>query len=319
MVDPKLHQAYQLIKAREFTAARPLVMGVLQKDADNLNAWWLATYVARNNTEKRAALQKILKLVPDHAPALEMLRRVEKREALIVVQDVVPPDRLRKKANVSIQPASSRQKKRSLVWALRLTGLALLWGMSLLIIDNFMGGVVSKPIEETLGIEPDAIGWVDPATGQELAEETDNAVPITQEFKIDQYGDMNLNVLREGEAHLYHFNALAGAEIMIAANFAVGATSEIRALELWDMNGRVIAREQDFTDLTSQIDSSADAMFASILSVRAIIMTAPYTGKYTVALISRPNGPKGQYGLFIQRTDATISEDFNSYIPDGLR
>ena len=78
----RLQHAYELIKLKDFGAARPLVIKSLKEDKTNIDAWWLAVYTAKNPAEKRRAVDQVLHLNPHHEAALTLQQRLDEREAL---------------------------------------------------------------------------------------------------------------------------------------------------------------------------------------------------------------------------------------------
>jgi hypothetical protein len=309
----KLQQAYLLIKQRQFSAARPLVNSVLQEDQDNLNAWWLASYTSQEPAEIRRALGQVLRLQVQHGPAQERLRRLEERHRALPTTKHPGTEIRLKKSLDQVREAPRRKPIRWNVLVFRLAAFLCFWGMSFMVVDAFLGGNFSQPLEQALGIQPEVLGWVNVRGGmgnESLPEE--QRIPIVLDETLEDYDEMKVNVLRQGEAHVYRFGATQGTEVIIASNFSNGGLSEVNAVELWDANGNLIEGEQDFSDLTSQIESRQDEFLASIVAVRGIVYTIPRTGNYQVALISREGGPSGQYSFFFTNTTQSIGT-FDQY------
>jgi hypothetical protein len=309
-----LLQAYHLIQDRQPQQARPLILGVLRHDHSNIDAWWLAVYSAQSPAEKAAALERVLQLEPSHPAALELRYRWQQRGEL----SADPSSRAKPRLKLEQHHAPRRFNKK--VWAFRLIGLVCLWAVSIYMLDGFFGGRFSKPIEDLLGIEPTALGWVAVDEGGQVKESQltrEDRIPITLQETITTAGqEVTLGMIRQEEAHTYDFGSVAGAELMLGALFSSNADSPVTALEVWDSFGNVIAREQPMTELRQQIEGSGlQADFtAALANVRFIQFTAPYTGNYTLAVISRPGGPGGQYSLFASSADATIG-GYENYLP----
>lgn len=305
----KLKQAYELIKLHDFVAARPLVLDVLKQDDDNVDAWWLAAYVAETPEQKRRALKHVLRFRPDHAPAQEMLMRLEAAEALRpAVYDSAPSTPLVTK------PRKSGIQWR--VWGLRLFAVLCLNLTGLVLLDNFTGGKILGPIEHLIIGEPDALGWVRADGGGEVPEAMlprEARIPITQEQTLAAYGKIQFGVLRQGEAHVYHFNALRGDQLIIAANFTSKGDPEIIALEVWDFWGNTVANEESLAEMFGGQEpvgtGGMEGQFAGLTSLRVVQYDVIRNGVYALAVVNREGGPSGNYNLIVTTVDKGINSE----------
>ncbi len=292
-----LHQAYRLIKAGDTTQARPLVADALRANRQNIDAWWLASYTAQSEAERRAALGHVLRLNPSHKPALEALRRL----------DAPRPHRA--------ESPRPRQRFRPGMLALRVFGFACFGLVGLLLYSNFVGGGPWLAIERFLFGAPEATGYVAPGGGSAL-ETAENAFPIVQEGEISGYGEIKLAALRRGEAHRYSFNASRGDEILIGVTFTNPGDTRTTAMELWDSTGRMVASE---LNMQAQIDEMTGGMpnpFEGLSSFRAIQYAVPRSSTYYVVLIARDGGAAGNYNLLITNANDPIQGDMGRFLDE---
>lgn len=187
----KLQQAYHLIKNRDFAAARPLVLEVLREDKNNLDAWWLAVYVAESDRDKHAALNKVLALNPDHAAAQEIRRRLHSP----VDQFGITQPRLKK---TSLTPP---KKKSRLPYILGLFGLIMAGFTVLAIFDAITGKNVLRPVQQQVIGEGENFGYVE-ANNVGIATGNEVGLPIVSETKAEMSQIQN-QTLFNGEAHAY--------------------------------------------------------------------------------------------------------------------
>ncbi len=69
----QVRRAYSLIKAGQPAEAMPLLNVVLADDPDNSEAWWLLAHAAPSAADSVLALQQVVALKPDYAPAKTLL------------------------------------------------------------------------------------------------------------------------------------------------------------------------------------------------------------------------------------------------------
>lgn len=294
----RLLNVYALIKLHDIVAARPLVLAALQEDRRNIDAWWLAVYTAKDSAEKRKALQMVLRLNPNHAAAQSLLARLDEREQAQPASPVQAP----KPVYISQSGTGLHRqpKKNNMAKGLQIAGGLALAFMSFVIVDNFMGGKYTTYIDRLFNGQPEAVGWVAEEGGQ-ADEQSNQGVPITEQKSVRAMGDMNFSILSENEAHTYILAANQGDEILVGINFTQQGQADVTALELWNQNGQVVAREEKIVEMM-ELDSALESQLGAIFSVRSIHYVVPQSGIYTIAVIGRQGGPRGNYTLII--TDA---------------
>jgi len=295
----RLEQAYALIKLQDLVAARPLILAVLKKDRDNLEAWWLASFALERDADKRRALENVLRLDPHHSRAQQRLAQMPTS-----FQPPIPP----------VAPLLVRDvpKKRGRLLSnaclLRILGLVCFMLMGVIVVDNFVGGRYVAPLQRWLFGTPEAEVYIAPGGGQAAASD---GVPVTHEETLKKLGEFSIGLLLQEEAHLYHFSARRGTELLIAANFSSGGNPNIHTLELWDANGRVIAQEQDMTELMG--GTAPQGVPGMLLAVRSIQITTPYDGRYTVAVVGRGGGAAGNYVLIVGDVFELAAQDWTHF------
>lgn len=277
----QLVHAYHLIKAGVLTDAEPLVMGVLKQHRDDIDAWWLAAYCAGSLQKRRLALHRVLKLNPEHVPARTLLNRLD---VPATKTSEIPEKIVTKK----VKHTRRRIKWGYVVFAT--IGLVLAFSVPLILIDNLTGGKMLRPLEIALLGEPEPLGWVNAAQGgrAQTSVDRDKRIPITKSNRAS-YGDMKIETLNANEAHRYTFSARRGDELVIAAAFSSNGNIDVAALELWDANGKVLARELRDEGFN----------FGVLFGTRALQYNVIEPEQLTLVLVSREKGASGNYTLFI--------------------
>lgn len=324
----KLKQAYELLKMNDAIAARPLIKAITQQYPDSLDAWWLAVQSAESPEARYKALKEVLRIKPEHEKAQLAIKKLksqlstQQQNALITQARPLAP----------IQPITKRRKAkqdtRRRVWIWRLTGMVSLWVMSLLILDSFLGWGIFRPIEYMLLGEPEAQGYVSAnggkidenlAQSQTSSAQSQGSIPIVKSETLKTTtGGMQIDTIYHGEAHTYAIPARAGMELMIAVNFLNDSGAQnVEAIEIWDADGRLVARETRFGEFMDQADMNLAEVggeagrllqdqFNAMLTMRMITYSVPHDGHYTIAIISRDGGPAGQYSLLITNENAAL-------------
>lgn len=117
MSDPareRVQQAYRLVKAGRRTEALHLLQQVILVDDQNVNAWWLMAYMVESPADKRAALEHVLRLRPNHSKARRVLARLLERHPELAEERAPPePAPARRRAK---RPPPQRPKTRSRRW-----------------------------------------------------------------------------------------------------------------------------------------------------------------------------------------------------------
>jgi|GEM_PF-3925776 len=244
----------------------------------------------------------------------------------------------------AVETPQKKKKSRKRVWAIRI-GIYLLLSLgSLYLVDLFRGGTYSQRVEYTIFGEPDVDTWVAADTGgiivradagvgggsasttagQSGSQQTNGTspnttapnrvgntnterIPILEQSTITQLGEAQLDFIRKNEAHTYDVNLRQGMRLAVVANFTVGGSNGVVAVELWDVNGNLIAKDSDYADLQSQFDiyfnQSGNDLLAQFSNVHVIALPVPSTGTYQVVVVSRDRGPAGQYTLIVADLD----------------
>lgn len=330
----KLQQAYELIKIKDFVAARPLVISTLAQYPDHVDVLWMAVLVnGEDFDEQRELVQRILAINPGHAKAQALAKKL----TLTIVPDHERPvvTNSRPAQKVVIKKRNAKADRRNRIWLWRFTAFASMWVVSLLILDSFMGWGYFQPIEEALLGKPEAIGFVADEGGQIAVNEqgtpdsaaVEAAIPIIKEEEIrNTTSGIQIDTLNRGQAHAYRFPAYAGTEVMIAINFLNDRGAQnVAAIEVWNAQGRVVAREERFSEFISdanfdlaEVGGEAGAalqeQFDAMLSMRMIQFVPPATGTYTLNVVSRDGGPSGNYSLMITTTEAALDGSLDGFI-----
>lgn len=312
-MNEKLKNAYTLIKLKDFVAARPLILEVLDAQPQNVDAWWLSVFVAESQADKKYALQQVLRLNPEHGAARQMAHRLNLDLSLTKPQVGVHPQQT--------IPLSAPQKPRQQTnWGTRV--LVILGVLSL----SFAGaalfqGLTGNNILGFLFGEPEAVGGFVSEEEGGVAEDA-NGIPVTKVGTLHK-GTLVLDTVLRGQAHSYEFVGRRGQELFILVGFSMelagidqeafansfveamtdigedgemeAPTSDISAVEIWNSAGAVIARPT----------------FSPARGAYTIQWTPPADGTYRLVIISREGAPAGQY--FIQMdTFEGLSEDANA-------
>jgi hypothetical protein len=306
----RLQHAYELIKLKDFGAARPLVVKSLNEDKSNIDAWWLAVYTAKDPEEKRRAVAQVLRLNPTHEAALVLQNRLDEREAQAAAEPVPTT------VIYSSRPETFRKvekKDRSFGCFMQLVGILCLSFAAFVIVNNFFGGSYVGQLERLIGGEPEALGWISEEEGGLREADIEQGIPITRETSINDMGSPKFDVLFEGEAHTYSFYASLGAELLIAANFTSRGSSDVAVLELWDASGKVVAREQKLSEMMGESGDMIEQQFNGTLTIHAINYTVTHAGSYTVALVGYDGAPRGNYTLMVMDANEPIETDIDQY------
>jgi hypothetical protein len=299
----ELQKAYSLIKARDFLAARPIVMNVLKHNPQNVDAWWLAVYVVDTPQDKMKAVRKVLLLNPQHQAAQEMCRRLEKD-----LPAAAPPPQLQP---LVVKNQVKRQSTTPLFMYLIALGffvftLAVLY-------DNFSG----ENIFGFLAGEPEAVGYVDDDGG---AADENEGIPIVKEQEANM-GSMVTDTVFRGQAHRYTFYATAGDTILVSLMFSKKAGElneemlanalygfaesgptrgpENLTLELWNDRGHRVT-----TGRASSIPGAVELMY-----------DVPFTGHYSLVITGREE--YGNYFVYVNKMDDLL-EEIDGYESRGV-
>lgn len=285
-----LKNAYDLIRQGKTTEALPIVAAVVKAEPENCDAWWLAVFVAQTPRQKRIALERVLYLNPMHSPAkILMQRMVQESDAA----PAAPP-----------RPVRPIRKRREIKWGyvlLSAFGLLSLFMVSLVMIDNFMGAGILKPIERLIVGEPEALGWVNRNTGAKMTVPNDPSaqIPITQARTVRSFGSQIVGVLDREEAHRIDFYASRGDQLVIAAAFGKNGNTSITGMVLWDNLGQVVAYEV----------SGEEFDLGAIFGARGLTYDVVQSGTFSLILIANPSGgPSGNYTLIVDTLANALDE-----------
>lgn len=282
-----LQEAYALVKARDYDAARTLIKPVLAAHPDMIDAWWLAAYAATTSADRRLALVQVLRLNPDHGPARVLLDRLN-------AQNPDDIDALAKE--LPMPPAGSRRRpevgkprgRNRWVWNVVLVfgclsfsfaGMALvssLAGLTYLddAVDDVSSALGIERKQETFGTIPGG----DPARPYEIPVTKQESAPVGKQPIV---GD-----LKQDEAHIYTFGAQRGQEIFALLQFTVAGDAHY-VMELWDSGERWLA--------------TAAGEYNS--GTASLIYEVRQTGSFSLVIIGRPGGPRGSYALGLDVVD----------------
>lgn len=285
-----LKKAYDLIRQGNTVEALPIVAAVVKAEPDNCDAWWLAVFVAQTPRQKRIALERVLYLNPTHAPAKILMQRMA-HDA-----DAAPA--------APSRPVRPIRKKREIKWGyvlLSTFGLLSLFMVGLVMLDNFTGAGVLKPIERLIVGEPEALGWVNRNTGAKLTAPNNPSaqIPITKARNVRGFGSQIVGVLDREEAHRIDFYASRGDQLVIAAAFSNNGNTSITGMVLWDSQGQVVAREI----------SGAEFDLGAIFGARGLTYDVVQSGTFSLVIIANPSGgPSGNYTLIVDTLANALDE-----------
>ncbi|NJL95617.1 MAG: hypothetical protein HC915_18755 [Anaerolineae bacterium] len=201
--------------------------------------------------------------------------------------------------------AGLRRRAPGWVWALRLFALLCSSFVGLVMVGNFTGAGYMEALDRLVNGEPEVLGYVDPQQGGAInpsadAEEVEG-IPITHDERV-RYGNQN-NQLARNEAHLYRVSASRGDLLVIAVGFTNNGQNDVRALEIWDENGRVLLRDGE-----DEVSQEIAANLPVDLGVRTVAFEVPRTGSYTVAVVGRAGGASGTYILTIDTLESVLEQ-----------
>lgn len=143
MSDPtreQMQRAHALIKAGRRTEALHILQQIILVDDQNANAWWLMVHAMDTPTDRRVALDHVLKLKPGHAKARAMLAQlIAQYPELAEKPSILEAKPATRKAPVKPKPAQpSTQRRKSAAKRGRRTGnrtrLLIALGVAVLVI-----------------------------------------------------------------------------------------------------------------------------------------------------------------------------------------
>ena len=79
----QLQKAFDLLEKGDKARAYPIVRRVLEQDANNINAWWLMSFLAEDEDKAIKALQNILSIDPYHDGARKRFTKLDSRKQQI--------------------------------------------------------------------------------------------------------------------------------------------------------------------------------------------------------------------------------------------
>ena len=72
-----LQKASDLAESGQMDRARSLVLKAIQNDKRDVEAWWALAHVANSDSERKYAIDQVLKLEPNHMHALHMRDQIK--------------------------------------------------------------------------------------------------------------------------------------------------------------------------------------------------------------------------------------------------
>jgi hypothetical protein len=312
----ELRQAYTLIKAGQATEAMPLLNGVLAGDPDNTEAWWLLAHAAPTAADSVLALQQVILLKPDYAPAQTLLLDKQIQH----VTDLIDM-RQQREAYAAVRPLIEAYPTNPEVWWLvaqsapnRTESVAACQKVLVLNPDHagarrkladHQTALNTSLVQKQANIQPArarsqkrragrwllVVALVIMALGGLLMTITltgnNFGLPISGQFALHEniglVGNkptVKIGALVIGATHDYDFYGSQGNYLFAAVRFLLTNSSPGGAIRLLDANHNVIA----YAAPSNQAPNTA-TLFAQL----------PATGQYTLRLIGTAKLAQGAY------------------------
>ncbi len=282
-----LQDAYRLIKTGELDSARALIKPVLAAQPGLIDAWWLAAYAAATSTDRRLALAQVLRLNPDHGPARVLLDRLNAQNPddieTLAKELPMPPPGSHKRPDADRPLGRNRW-----VWNVILVfgclsfsfaGLALISSLAGL---TYLNDAVDE-ISAAIGIEPEQGNFGTIPGGDPYHP---YPIPVTKQQGAVVGQKPMVGDLKTDEAHMYSFSARRGQEVYALLQFTVAGDAHY-VMELWDSGEHWLA-------------TGAGEYNSGTVS---LVYQVKETGLFSLVIIGRPNGPRGDYALGLDVAD----------------
>lgn len=288
----QLQEAYQLIKSGQNDAAIAIIRPIITIEPNNADAWWLLANASTDSTEKRRALETVLRLKPDHAQAQSKLNELRAAEDFSFDEPAtfgglmsetekpkrdIPTSRQEIPNTVVVQPP--RQGTNPLVIILAIVGLLVLLVCAACVFLPMIGLSVFGPqieqqLDEMVGTLSESVTGLPEMFGTlgaiSMPRQLDDINNLENKGSISR-GESRDDTLSDSfEYHGYTFTGDTGQSITI--DVAANGGSLDPQVALYDPNGILI----NFND---------DISFGDNRDSR-LTMTLPSSGEYTIVVSS---------------------------------